>query len=169
MAGSPFVVEEETTQQGVGPPGERQARPDPRQSGEANGMYLKSTDNRPDDHCWWCDSENNSGTHQTRDHLFKHCYKWKDQQAAMWARVKEATKQRKQKWGVGDLLADERCSPAVVDFLRSNHTRSTAPPVEEIGTARTKRRRRRGADEAADEVEEQTSSNPRASGIGFHL
>jgi len=38
------------------------------------GVYLKSTENRPD------------------DHLFKHCYKWKDQQAVMWARVKEATK-----------------------------------------------------------------------------
>jgi len=36
-------------------------------------------------------------THQTRDHLFKHCYKWKDQQAAVWARVKEATKKGKQK------------------------------------------------------------------------
>ena len=56
------------------------------------GVYLKSTDNMPYDHCWWCDLENNSGTHQTRDHLFKHCYKWKDQQAAIWARVKEATK-----------------------------------------------------------------------------
>jgi len=38
------------------------------------GVYLKSTDNRPDDHCWWCDPENISGTHQTRGHLFKHCY-----------------------------------------------------------------------------------------------
>jgi len=25
-------------------------------SGHAlTGVYLKSTDNRPDDHCWWCD------------------------------------------------------------------------------------------------------------------
>jgi len=29
--------------------------------------YLKCTDNRPDDHCWWCDPENISGTQQTRD------------------------------------------------------------------------------------------------------
>ena len=63
-------------------------------------MYLKSTDNRPDGHCWWCDPEKESGTHQTRDYLFKHCYKWKDQQAAMWARVKVATKKGKQKWRV---------------------------------------------------------------------
>ena len=27
-----------------------------------------------------------------RAHLFKHCYNWKDQQAVMWARGKEAAK-----------------------------------------------------------------------------
>jgi len=59
------------------------------------GVYLQSTDNRPDDHCWWRDPENDSGTHQTRDHLSKHCYKWKVQQAATWARVKEVTKKGK--------------------------------------------------------------------------
>jgi len=37
----------------------------------------------------------------------------------MWARVKETTKRVKQKWRVGDLLADERCNQAVLDFLRS--------------------------------------------------
>ena len=59
-------------------------------SGHAlTGVYLKSTDNRPDDHCWWCDPDNISGTPQTRDHLFKHCSRWKDQQAQLWARVKE--------------------------------------------------------------------------------
>jgi len=37
----------------------------------------------------------------------------------------------KQKWRVGDLLVDERCSPAVLDFLRSTHAGRTAPSVEE--------------------------------------
>jgi len=37
-----------------------------------------------------------------RDHLFKHCYKWKDQHTVMWTRVKEATKRGKQKWRMGD-------------------------------------------------------------------
>ena len=32
---------------------------------------------------------------------------------------------------MGGLLADERCSPAVLDFLRSTHVGRTAPPVEE--------------------------------------
>jgi len=51
-------------------------------SGHAlTGVYLKSTDNRLGDHCWWCNPENDWGTHQTRDHLSKHCGRWKDQQA----------------------------------------------------------------------------------------
>ena len=33
-------------------------------------------------------------------------------------KVKEETRRGKRKWRVGDLLADERCSPAVLDFLR---------------------------------------------------
>ena len=94
-------------------------------------MYLKSTDNRPDDHCWWCDPDNISGTPQTRDHLFKHCSRWKDQQAQLWARVKKETRKGKQRWRVGDLLADERCSPAVLDFLRTTYVGRAAPPVEE--------------------------------------
>ena len=37
-------------------------------SGHAlTGVYLKSTENRPNDHCWWCDPENISGTSQTRE------------------------------------------------------------------------------------------------------
>jgi len=95
------------------------------------GVYLKSTDNRPDDQCWWCDPENISGTQQTRDHLFKHCSRWKDQQAELWARVKEATERAKRKWRVGDLLADERRSPAVLDFLRGTYVGRAASPVEE--------------------------------------
>ena len=88
---------------------------------------MKSTDNRPDDHCWWCDPD----TPQTRDHLFKHCSRWKDQQAQLWARVKAETRKGKRKWRVGDLLADERCSPAVLDFLRTAYVGRAAPPVEE--------------------------------------
>jgi len=92
-------------------------------SGHAlTGVYLKNTDNRPDDHCWWCDPENISGTQHTRDHLFKHCSRWKDQQAELWVRVKEATKRAKRKLRVGDLLADERCSPAGVG-LPTEHER----------------------------------------------
>ena len=72
----------------------------------------------------------------------------------MTARVKEATKKGKQKWRVGDLLADERCSPAVLNFLRSTHVSRTAPPVEENWDSEGEAEEA-GAEEAADEVEEQ--------------
>ena len=49
----------------------------------------------------------------------------------MWARVKTETRKRKRKWRIGDLLADERCSPAVLDFLRTTYIGRAAPPVEE--------------------------------------
>ena len=59
----------------------------------------------------------------------------------MWARVKEESKKGKQKWRVGDLLADDRRSPAVLDSLRVGRA---APPVEEIGIVRALRRNQRG-------------------------
>ena len=66
-----------------------------------------------------------------RDHLLKQCSRWKDQPDELWARVKGATERAKRKWRVGDLLADERCSPAVLDFLRGTCVGRAAPPVEE--------------------------------------
>jgi len=140
VAGSTDLVRAEKPQQRLRAPEERQAGSDPCQGGEAHGLtvlpaqvracthgvYLKSTDNRPDDYCWWCDPENISGTPQTRDHLFKHY-----QQAKMWARVKEEAKRGRRRWRVGDLLADERCSPAVLDFLRTTYVGRAALPVEE--------------------------------------
>jgi len=55
----------------------------------------------------------------------------RDQQAELSARAKEATERAKRKWRVGDLLADERCSPAVLDLLRGTYVGRAAPPVEE--------------------------------------
>jgi len=43
----------------------------------------------------------------------------------------EGDEKGNQRWRVGDLLADERCSPAVLDFLRTTYVGRTAPPVEE--------------------------------------
>jgi len=69
------------------PPGERQAQPEPSQGGEANGLevlsaqvrvYLKSTDK--DRTTTACSAARRTIVVLTRrDHLFKHCYKWKDQ------------------------------------------------------------------------------------------
>jgi len=63
------------------------------------------------------------------------------------------------------LLADERCSPAVLDFSRSTHVGRMALPVDEIGTVRGRRRTRR----KRTKWRSKRTSDPRASGIGFHL
>ena len=96
-------------------PGRRSAQPHG-STHALTGVHLKSTDNRPDDHCWWCDHEKYSGAQQTRDHLFKHCSMWKDQQAELWAMAKEATRGAKRKLRVGDLLSTLR--------RRCNHRRN---------------------------------------------
>jgi len=50
---------------------------------------------------------------------------------------------------VGDLLADERCSPAVLDFLRSTHVGRAASLVEGSWDVE-------GEEEAAEAVEAET-------------
>jgi len=59
---------------------------------------------------WWCAS----GT-QTRDHLIMECAEWRDQQKIFWAEVRKETWRWKSRWNVRDLLADKRCSRAVLD------------------------------------------------------
>jgi hypothetical protein len=45
-------------------------------SGHApTGPYVKRFRYREDDMCWWC----GGGAVQTREHLFRHCSRWKDQ------------------------------------------------------------------------------------------
>ena len=72
------------------------------------------TKNRPTPQCWWCRYPT-----QTREHLFKACPEWKAQQKILWAEVRKETGRWKDRWKIRDLLADERCSRAVLDFLSS--------------------------------------------------
>ena len=94
------------------------------------------------DRCWWCGSGR-----QTREHLFKECSAWKEEIRELWREVGEATgggravirggivkgrkgfglrmrgQNGKTVRGPGNtsiraLLADERCMPAVLSFLR---------------------------------------------------
>jgi hypothetical protein len=77
--------------------------------------------------CWWCVSEI-----QTCDHLFKEYVQWKEQQKTLWAEVRKETGRWKSRWKVRDLLADERCSRAVLDFLSTTDVGRLVPaPVEE--------------------------------------
>jgi len=90
------------------------------------GQYLNWTKSRPTPQCWWCRYRT-----QTRDHLFKECPEWKPQQKILWAEVKKETVKWKDRWKVRDLLADGRCSRAVLDFLATTEVGKRVPGGEE--------------------------------------
>ena len=87
------------------------------------GPYLKKIGKRASDTCWWCDRE----VMQSRKHLFKSCKKWKSQQAILWAEVRKKTKKRKGQVQISELFAEEKCSPAVLDFPRCTGVSRTVP------------------------------------------
>jgi len=76
------------------------------------GHYFHWAKVRPTAQCWWCRCRS-----QTRDHLFKVCSEWKMQQKILWAEVQKETGRWKSRWKIQGLLADGRCSQAVLDFL----------------------------------------------------
>jgi len=55
------------------------------------------------------------------------CKKWKSQQAIPWAEVRKKTKKRKRQVQVSELFVEEKCSPAVLVFLRSTGVGRTVP------------------------------------------
>jgi hypothetical protein len=72
-----------------------------------------------------------SGT-QTRNHLFKACIEWREQQRILCAEVRKETGRWKSRWKLWDLLADERCSRAVVGCLSTTDVGRLVPaPVAE--------------------------------------
>ena len=48
-------------------------------------------------------------------------------QAIRWAEVRKKTKKRKGRVQISELFAEEKCSPAMLDFLRSTGVGRTAP------------------------------------------
>jgi len=89
------------------------------------GQYLNWTKNRPTPRCWWCRYRT-----QTRDHLFKDCPKWKPQQKTRCVEVKKQTERGKYQWNVRDLLADRRCSWAVLNFISATDVGRRVPGDE---------------------------------------
>jgi len=83
------------------------------------GTYLKRFGNRDNDKCWLCGGSGRTVA-QMREHLFRHCSRWKDQQKVLWKEVGEATG-----WKVGTcrhvqvskLLSMEKWDKVVMDFL----------------------------------------------------
>jgi len=97
------------------------------------GQYLAWTTRRPDATCWWCQY-----SIQTREHLFKDCPQWKSQQKTLWETVLDKTRKLPgPTWGrshtnIAELLADERYSHAVLQFLATTDVgRTSGPPVVE--------------------------------------
>jgi hypothetical protein len=80
------------------------------------GVYLKWIGSRKDDTCWWCQR---SGITQTREHLFKTCTAWRQQQKMLWKEVRLQTGLGRDRFWIADMFADERYMEAIIAFLES--------------------------------------------------
>jgi hypothetical protein len=122
------------------------------------GQYLHWRKSRPTAQCWWCPCRA-----QTRDNPFEVSAIWRDQQKVLWAALKKETGRWKSRWKVRGLLADERCSRAVLDFLSTtdvapalaeNDVQSEASEWELRERREREEERRAEAEELGAEVEE---------------
>jgi hypothetical protein len=96
-------------------------------SGHApTGVYLKRFGHRDDDKCWWC-----GGTvSQTREHLFRHCSRWRVHQRELWKAVRKATGWRAGRCRhvqISELFSIEECDQAVMDFLAATEVGKFPP------------------------------------------
>ncbi|KAI5853747.1 hypothetical protein BZA05DRAFT_394570 [Tricharina praecox] len=76
------------------------------------GQHLAWTKNRPTAECWWCGYKT-----QTREHLFKNCTQWREQQKILWTEVRKKIGRGKDRFKIRDLFANQECSKAVLYFL----------------------------------------------------
>jgi len=59
---------------------------------------------------------------QTREHLFRYCSRWKDQQESLWKAVGKATGWKAGRCRyiqVSELFSMEKCDKAVINFLET--------------------------------------------------
>ena len=93
------------------------------------GQHLSWTKSRPTAQCRWylCRT-------QKRDHLFKLCPEWKAQQKILWAEVWKESGRGNSRFKIWDLLADRRCSQAVLDFLSTTDVGRLVPAEEDAGS-----------------------------------
>jgi len=63
--------------------------------------------------------------------IFKVYPEWKAQQKILWAEVRRETGKWKSRWMTRDLLADGRCSRAVLDFLAATDVERRVPAQED--------------------------------------
>jgi hypothetical protein len=99
--------------------------------------YLKRFGRQDDDKCWWC-SGGGQTVAQTREHLFHHCSRWRDQQRTLGKKVGKAMGGR-----VGrcrhvqgsELLSVEKWDKTVMDFLAAPDVRNFPPKMDGGGRA----------------------------------
>jgi len=98
--------------------------------------YLLQIRKRSDMKCWWCGHE-----YQTRDHLFKWCKRWKQEQKWLWVDgqegedgyegVEKLLKKPKISLPMSLIFAEEKCSQALIDFLSCTDVGRISGMVEE--------------------------------------
>jgi len=100
------------------------------------GKYLRRIGKRRDMKCWWCGHE-----YQTRDHLFKWCKRWKQEQKRLWVTgrrgddgydgVEKVMKKPKISLPMSLVFAEEKCSRALLDFVGHTDVGRISGVVEE--------------------------------------
>jgi hypothetical protein len=110
------------------------------------GPYLAEVGQAEDDKCWWC-SSSGSGPSQTREHLFKHCRRWKDQQAPMWRAIGRATGRKRPNTSRAQIFGDERCTAAILEFLATTEVGVTGRQARQMASDEHDGGERTGEDE----------------------
>jgi len=67
---------------------------------------------------------------QTREHLFRHCSRWNDQQKTLWKTVGQATGWKASTCRhvqISELFTIEECDKAVMDFLAATEVGKFPP------------------------------------------
>jgi hypothetical protein len=87
--------------------------------------------------CWWCGHE-----YQTRDHLFKWCKRWKQEQKRLWVNgqegekgyegVEKVLKKPKISLPMSHVFAEEYCAQALLDFLSCTDVGKISRVVEKV-------------------------------------
>jgi len=89
--------------------------------------------------------------------LLKSCKRWKQQQTILWEEVRRDTGRGKIRFKIRNLLAEERCTRSILDFLRTTEVGCRVGPRVvplEPGEGRSEERRSEGGDTGRLEGEE---------------
>jgi len=89
-------------------------------------VYLKRFGHRDDDK-WWCCGGTVS---QMREHIFRHCSRWRVHQRELWKAVRKATDCRAGRCRhvqISELFSIEECDQAVMDFLAATEVGKFPP------------------------------------------